>query len=89
MNLRRSTKLRPAVPPLTPDQRLAPGQLSYAEALREVINLKRLLATERRRNARIEQVLCAHLEENETRNALLREAIFTNLSEAMLEKGRS
>jgi hypothetical protein len=89
MNLCRSTKLRPAVPPLTPDPRPAIGEMTREELIAQNLDLKRLLSAERRRNARIEQILVKHLEETEARNGALREVVFSNLSTSMLELGRS
>lgn len=89
MKPRRNQRLTPAIAPITPDQRPPIGELSRAELVAQNLDLKRLLSVERRRNARIEQILVKHLEETEARNGALREVVFSNLSTSMLERGRS
>jgi hypothetical protein len=85
MYQRRGTKLRPALPPLTPEppERKPVGTLTLEEAHAEVINLKRLLTAERRRNAAIENVLLKHLAETELKADAARTAFFEAQALAM------
>lgn len=89
MNDRRNKRLVPDLAPLTPEPRPAVGEMTRAELAAQNVDLKRLLSAERRRNAKIEQILVKYCEETEVRNGNLREVIFSNLSGAMLERGRS
>jgi len=49
-------------PAITPTSRSPVGQLTYEEALAEILNLKRLLSAERRTNQRAQRALCEHLD---------------------------
>jgi hypothetical protein len=62
--MNRNKPLRPAVPPLTPELPLRPavGVLTLPEAHAEVLNLRRILAAERRTNQRIQRGMGEHLE---------------------------
>jgi hypothetical protein len=90
MQERRGTKLRPALPPLTPEptERKPVGTLTLQEAHAEILNLKRLLTAERRRNAAIETVLLKHLAETELRADGARAAFFEAQALAMCPSAR-
>jgi hypothetical protein len=88
--VRRAKPLRPVLAPLTPEEpRPAIGEYSREELIALNLDLKKMLSAERRRNAKIEQILVKHLDETEVKNGNLRDALFSNLSAAMLERGRS
>jgi hypothetical protein len=54
---RRTSRLRPAIVPLTPEPRPTPGEMNHAELIETIFNLRTLLSAERRRHATMETAL--------------------------------
>jgi hypothetical protein len=79
--MNRAAKLRPALPPLTPDiPAPAPsGVITRDEAIKEIATLKAFLAGERRRHGKMEAALMKYLDGIELQLANFRSAYFTNL----------
>jgi hypothetical protein len=63
-----------------PDPRPAVGKLTHAEALAEVLNLKRILSAERRRHSHLEEALSQYLQGLEEDRAGLRQALLKSLT---------
>jgi hypothetical protein len=65
MYQRRSTKLRPALAPLTPDPQV-PEPLTYSELVSQNAYLTHITASERRRHACVEKQFVKALDELQT-----------------------
>ena len=60
MNQRRTSRLRPAIAPLTPEPRPIVGEMTHTELIKTIFNLRELLGAERRRHAALETALARY-----------------------------
>jgi hypothetical protein len=84
MYQRRSTKLRPALAPLTPDFRPPMGELSREELIAQNLDLKRITSAERRRHAAVERVFVQSLDELQSSVATIRGLYIAQVSSRLL-----
>ena len=88
---RRPTRLRPALTPLTPaipEPRPDIGLISHAQLKSELCSVRRLLAVERQRNAKIERVLVHQLDELQCRVDSLRSLYMQTLTPQIVPADR-